>query len=142
MILYYKVIDENAVPPKKNHDSDAGYDISAIKLVKDCGEYQVYGTGLIVYLDEEDFYLEMFPRSSTCKTGYTLANSVGIIDRDYRGELLIVLHKFDKTKPDLELPSRIVQLIPKRMYNMKVEEVAEVSNTVRGEKGFGSSGSK
>ena len=52
----------------------------------------------------------LVPRSSISKTGYMLANSVGVIDRTYTGNVLVPLIKVDKSMPDLILPARVVQL--------------------------------
>lgn len=135
--------DPKAVIPSKNKESDAGFDITAISLKKTTkiGETDIYyfDTGLIV-APEPGYYLEIIPRSSIVKSGWMLANSVGIIDASYRGSLLIVLARVDPKAEDLELPCRIAQLIPRRMIPMDIEEVSELNGTSRGEKGFGSSG--
>lgn len=78
-------------------------------------------------------------RSSLPKLGYMLANSVGIIDNEYRGNVMIQLFKFDSNAPPLELPCRIAQLIPRKMVPIEFEEIVTVTTTTtRGEGGFGS----
>ena len=85
-------------------------------------------------------YFEIVPRSSISKTGYILTNSIGIIDPSYRGTLKVVLTKIDDTKPDIELPNKRFQLIPRTFISnmFEVSNVDELSNTKRGDGGFGS----
>jgi dUTP pyrophosphatase len=67
-----------------------------------------------------------------------LANSVGIIDPDYRGNLLIALKKVNVNSPDLELPFTKCQLVLRKVEDYLIEEVYKIDNTERGEGGFGS----
>jgi dUTP pyrophosphatase len=99
----------------------------------------MYATGISVR-PPPGFYFDLVARSSLSKTGYMLANGIGIIDRDYTGEILVALRKIDKDAPDLVLPAKIVQLIPRRWYDMiPVEAPAEgLPKTDRGDGGFGS----
>ena len=69
-----------------------------------------------------------------------LANNVGIIDRTYTGSIIVPLIKVDPTKPDLELPSRLVQIIPRPIIHMDVVNVDSLNTTQRNSGGFGSSG--
>lgn len=130
---------ENAVPPTKFRASDIGYDVTIIDVVKDLGETKLYGTG-IKAMPDYGWYLDLVPRSSIIKTGYIMANSVGIIDRSYNGEILVPLIKIDKNLPDIELPCRVAQLIPRPVINFDFVEVEDLETTDRGQKGFGSSG--
>lgn len=130
---------KNAVPPAKFRASDIGYDVTIIDIVKDLGETKLYGTGIKVTPDY-GWYLDLVPRSSIIKTGYVMTNSVGIIDRSYNGEILVPLAKIDKNLPDIELPCRIAQLIPRPIINFDFIEVEDLETTERGDKGFGSSG--
>jgi dUTP pyrophosphatase len=86
------------------------------------------------------WYFEVVPRSSIAKTGYMLANSVGVIDRGYVGEILVPLVKIDPNAPDIVLPARIAQLIPRPIISAQLELVEEIASTPRGQGGFGSSG--
>jgi dUTP pyrophosphatase len=69
-----------------------------------------------------------------------LANSVGVIDQGYVGEIFVPLIKLDDEADDLKLPCRVVQLIPRRWYSMVPTEIEHVPNTSRGSNGFGSTG--
>lgn len=140
-----KRLSENAVIPSYAHAGDGGMDLTATSVKADeYGNYE-YGTGLAIAVPEGYIGL-IFPRSSICKTTLSLSNSVGIIDHGYSGEV-----KF-KFKPTMKLPSgkpidtmyrvgdRIGQLIIIPFPKVEFEEVKELSDTDRGEGGFGSSG--
>lgn len=132
---------KDAVTPSKNLPSDSGYDLTIIDIVKDCGDVKFYGTGIKI-TPEFGWYFEVVPRSSISKTGYILTNSVGIIDRSYVGEILIALRKVDKNSPDIELPLKIAQLIPRPILNFELIEVDSLEESERGDGGFGSSDKK
>ena len=102
--------------------SDSGYDLTIIKKIKTDGMVEFYDTGIKV-TPPYGYYFDVVPRSSITKTGYILANNVGIIDRSYVGNILVPLIKVDSSKPDLELPMRIVQLIPRKIEHFELEEV-------------------
>jgi dUTP pyrophosphatase len=124
--------------PSKSRASDAGYDLTAIKVLKTHGIVTFYDTGIIVQ-PEYGYYFDVVPRSSLSKSGYILANSVGVIDATYRGTVILALMKIDPTAPDITLPARICQMIPRRLHHVDIQEVENVDETERGEKGFGSS---
>jgi len=86
------------------------------------------------------WYLDVVPRSSIIKSGYMLANNVGIIDRAYTGEIMIALIKVDESAPDLELPLRIAQMIPRKIAHVEFTEVSDIERTTRNDGGFGSTG--
>ena len=129
----------NAVSPVKHHAGDSGYDLTIIDKQKEYGKVTLYGTGIKVR-PEHGWYIDIVPRSSIIKTGYILANSVGVIDRTYRGEIMIALMKIDDNMPDIELPCKLVQMIPRPIVNIKWEEVESFDETQRSEGGFGHTG--
>jgi dUTP pyrophosphatase len=89
----------------------------------------------------QGLYAEIVPRSSLSKSGYMLANSIGIIDCSYKGNLYIALTKIDNTMPDLTLPFRCCQLIFREQIHVDLEEVTSFEEqTSRGSGGFGSTG--
>ena len=143
------VKDENARFPTKANQSDIGFDLVAIKKYKivrkgdenGVGKTVLYDTGLTC-IPEKGFYTEILPRSSLCKTGWMLSNSVGIIDPDYRGNLLIALTKIDPNAEDLPLPFCKTQLIVRRAEFAELEQVNIVNSTKRGKGGFGSTGER
>ncbi len=131
---------EDAVPPSKERVSDSGYDLTIIDVVKKFhNKTTLYTTGIKVK-PAFGWYLDVVPRSSIIKTGYMLANNIGIIDRAYTGEIMIALIKVDESAPDLELPIRIAQMIPRRIAHVDFVEVNDIGQTTRNDGGFGSTG--
>jgi len=135
----YKLIKSNAKPPEKARPSDSGFDLHIIDKIKRHGNVTLYGTGVCV-TPPVGYYFDMVPRSSLSKTGYMLANSVGVIDQGYTGEIMVPLIKLDESALELDLPQRVVQLIPRRWYGFTAVEVDNLIETTRNEGGFGSSG--
>ena len=130
---------DDAVEPSVATEGDVGMDMTLIGVRAWEGEVTVYRTGWTAQ-PPEGYHLELHARSSLHKKGYMLANSVGIIDPGYRGELLVALYKFDKSKPDLVTPCRAVQLVQRRTISPRFHVVDHLTTTVRGSGGFGSSG--
>jgi len=130
---------DDAVLPNKSNANDSGFDLTLLGKYKDIGKVTLFHTGIKVR-PPFGFYFDLVPRSSIIKSGYILANSLGIIDQEYRGEIFVPLIKIDPDVPDLELPCRLVQLIPRKFYSMNVEEVTTLDTTVRNDCGFGSTG--
>jgi len=133
--------DKNAILPSKARESDVGYDLTIIKEVKKFNDKTtLYDTGIKIEL-EDYYYAKVVPRSSLSKSGYILANSIGIIDNSYRGNLLIALTKTDEKSPDIELPFKCCQLIVEKQIYLDLYEVEEDFNeTNRNSGGFGSTG--
>lgn len=130
-------IRENSIIFKRMNFGDAGYDLFASKIEETNDLIKVY-TGIGVK-PEIGIYLELYPRSSIYKKNLILANSVGIIDNSYNGEIICIFRKLDRYEP-IEIGERIAQIIPKKYYSLNIEEVDDFEETSRGEKGFGSSG--
>lgn len=129
----------DAPKPEKTRFSDSGYDLSLIKKIKVVGGVHYYDTGIQVQ-PENGYYFDLVGRSSISKTGWALANSIGIIDSSYRGSIIVALIKTDPAAVELQLPCRLVQIIPRQLILMESIEVDSLEDTERGEKGFGSSG--
>lgn len=141
-LLLFKKTENDAVIPTKAHPSDTGYDLTLIRVSKDMsipGSEQkiiMYDTGIAV-CPPDGYYTEVVPRSSLSKTGYMLANSVGIIDSSYRGSIKVVVTG-DDSLGDLSLPFKGFQLILRKLEEAEVVEVDDLDATVRGDGGFGS----
>lgn len=137
--LLVRVDDDRAVIPNKTRLSDVGFDVTIVRVHKKLSDVvTMYDTGISVSTDQ-GFYLEMVPRSSLIKSGYMLANSVGIIDPSYTGPLLVALAKIDPSAPDLELPFTCCQLIVRRQEHAFVHVTREPpARTTRNDGGFGS----
>ena len=130
----------DAAAPTKVRQSDSGYDLTLVAQEKTWGDgYVMYDTGIKIQ-PEYGWYCEVVPRSSLAKSGYVLANSVGIIDQTYRGSIKVILKEVDPRAAKLALPCRAVQLIPRIFTDCRMVEVAELDDTARGQGGFGSTG--
>lgn len=149
MKVRFKKLHPDAVTPTYAHDTDAGMDMTAIN--KHIDEYGacVYGTGLAFEIPEGYVGL-LFPRSSISKTRQALANCVGVIDSGYRGEVTFKFkgigarYELLGSKPtetwDYEVGDRIGQLIIMPYPHIELEEADELSNSDRGNGGYGSTG--
>jgi len=138
--FYYKLV--GGTVPTLAHDSDTGYDLELIKKVRvvkliAIGEVSLYDTGVIIS-PPPGYYMDMVARSSMAKTGHMLANGFGVIDPDYRGNILAAVLKYDFAAPELKLPGRYVQLIFRPVIHFTPVEVDDIDDTVRGSGGFGS----
>lgn len=141
MNLKIKKLAVNAVIPEYQSKGAAGIDLTAISKEFDpYNKVWVYGTGLAVEIPKGHVGL-LFPRSSIYRTSLSLVNSVGVIDSDYRGEIKAMFKlSNDNIKNEYYLGDRIIQLVIIPIPHINIQVVEELSNTERGEKGFGSSG--
>ena len=133
------VLEEGALPPFKKRISDSGFDLHLVKLIKKEGNLYFFDTGVRVS-PPPGYYFDLVPRSSIFKSGFILANSVGIIDMTYRGTIKVPLIKVNPDAEEPELPWRAVQLIPRRFFPLEGIQVESLDPTLRGEGGFGSTG--
>ena len=139
MKVKIKKLSENAVIPTYAKDGDAGMDLIATSIIGD-GQFQItYGTGLAMEIPY-GFVGLVFPRSSIRKTGLELSNSVGVIDSGYRGELQATFNKNEGPIEKYQIGDRIAQIIIIPHPDIQFEETDELTNTERGEGGFGSTG--
>jgi len=136
----YQLLSKVAKPPVKHRASDSGYDLTLINHIKtnDWG-VEFYGTGVCVS-PPHGYYFQLVGRSSITKMGKTLANNVGIIDRSYRGEIivpLINLPLYQTQQSVLQLPCTVVQIIPVAISHFIPVE-AELTPSNRNKGAFGS----
>jgi deoxyuridine 5'-triphosphate nucleotidohydrolase len=129
----------NAPKPTKNRFSDSGYDLHLVKKIKVQASVHYFDTGIQVQ-PENGYYFDLVGRSSISKTGWMIANNIGIIDASYTGTVIVALVKIDPDALEIELPCKLVQLIPRQLILMEPIEVDSLNDTERGDKGFGSSG--
>ena len=140
MQVKIKLLTENSVKPKYAKASDAGLDLVATSIISNTTFQVTYGLGIALEIPD-GFVGLVFPRSSIRNTELTLSNSVGVIDSGYRGELQATFNKLNGLDSiAYNVGDRVVQLviIPHPVVQLKV--VDELSNSERGEGGFGSSG--
>lgn len=138
-----KLLSENAKIPYRGSDSAAGYDLySAEEKYIQPGECQLINTDLAFEIPE-GYFGAIFARSGTAvKRGLRLANSVAVIDSDYRGNVKVALYNDGMNPQKIELNERIAQLIILPYAAVDFEVVDELSTTDRGNGGFNSTGIK
>lgn len=142
MRLEFRRLSKTARVPVRAHEGDAGIDLHADEAAHiDPGERASLGTGIAVAIPDGHAGL-VVPRSGlAAEHGITLVNTPGLIDAGYRGELRVLLLNTDREKSFRVSPGdRIAQLVLVRVEAPEPAEVGELSETVRGEGGFGSTG--
>ena len=143
MKVKIKKLSENAVIPTYAKEGDAGMDVVATRIINETLDSITYGTDIALEIPE-GFVGLVFPRSSIRKTHLHLSNSVGVIDSGYRGEVQATFKKIqgisNNALDNYKVGDRIFQLMVIPHPTIQFIEVNELSNTERGEGGFGSTG--
>ena len=152
MKVNVKKLNSNAVIPTYAKHGDAGMDLTATSKTYDEHGNVVYGTSLAFEIPE-GFVGLLFPRSSNTKKDLTLGNSIGMLDSGYRGEVVFkfkplaykaeseTIHEVSLDFPqDYDVGDRIGQIIIMPYPQIKFIEADELSDSERGQGGFGSSG--
>ena len=138
-----KRMDKRAILPTYGTKYSAGADLYALldeDLVIAPSETVLVHTGICMEIPTGLVGL-VFARSGLAKTqGLEPANKVGVIDSDYRGEIMVPLHNHTKEEKVIKHGERIAQIIFMPYIMEQFDEVDELSETVRGEGGFGSTG--
>lgn len=136
---------EKAQLPAYQTDGAAGMDLCAAldePCVIEPFERKLVPTGIKVEIPT-GFEIQVRPRSGlSIKSGITLVNCVGTIDEDYRGEIRVPVINLSNTSHTINSGDRIAQMILAEVPKARVTEVSELSETKRGEGGFGSTGTK
>ena len=144
MKLYIKKLNDKAIVPKQQTTGSAGFDLSACidsPVTINPGEIKKISTGLSVALDENNAVILIYARSSLAtKFGLTLANCVGVVDSDYRGEIIVAMINQGNQPYTINNGERIAQMVITPIYTPEIVEVDELSETERGTGGFGSTG--
>lgn len=137
--IKFKKLCAEAITPTKAHESDAGADLVATsKKWDDEKQCWIYGTGIATEIPEGYVGL-IFPRSSIRKYGLALANSIGVIDSGYRGEIMCSF-KPTGSCPTYNVGDKVAQMIIMPYPEINYVEVTELSDSERGEGGHGSTG--
>lgn len=136
--IKFKKLNPNAVMPKQGTTGAAGFDLTAVSIEKN-EKMMKYDTGIAVEIPPGYVGL-VFPRSSVCKTGLSLANGVGVIDQDFRGSISLVFYKNTQCIVPYFPGDRIGQLVIVPIPAVEFVEVDELSETERGAGGYGSTG--
>ena len=133
-------LDPKAITPKRSHSTDAGLDLAALNAVRvERGGVGTVYTGLAVAIPEGYAGL-LYVRSSLGAQGVSLANSVGVIDSSYRGELVIKLVNNAYGAVTIRPTNRVAQLVITPVALPLVDVVDVLDETERGTGGFGSTG--
>jgi dUTP pyrophosphatase len=143
MKLKIKKLRENAVLPQRMTEYSAGYDLSACldkPLTVNPNETAKVPTGIAAELvSDGNYVLLTYARSSLAsKHGLAPANCVGVIDMDYRGEIFIPLHNSSDKAYTVTDGERIAQMLITPVEFPEIVECGDLSDTARGDGGFGS----
>lgn len=138
-----KKLDKRAVLPKYGSDYAAGADLYAVtdgEVTFQPNETKLIRTGLAMEIPEGYAGLIYARSGLASKRGLAPANKVGVVDADYRGEVMVALHNHSDKVQTIESGERIAQLVVAPFLKVEYEETDELSSTVRGAGGFGSTG--
>lgn len=143
MLILVKKLNDKAILPTRGSQQAAGYDLYA------CAENDVIidphctvkvGTGVSMAIPE-GYFGAVYARSGlSAKKGLRPANCVGVIDSDYRGEVIVALHNDTETEKTIDKNERIAQLVVMPYLPVEFQETQELDDTERGSGGFGSTG--
>ena len=140
-----KKLDERATIPSYGSEYAAGFDLYAIlddELTIKSHETILVKTGLSMEIPV-GYAGMIFARSGLAtKKGLAPANKVGVVDSDYRGEVMVALHNHSNTDQTISNGERIAQMVIMPFYKAEFSVVDELSDTERGTGGFGSTGTK
>lgn len=140
-----KKLDEKATIPSYGSEYAAGFDLYALlneDTVIKSHETCLVKTGLSMEIPE-GFAGMIFARSGLAtKKGLAPANKVGVVDSDYRGEVMVALHNHSNIDQTISNGERIAQMVIMPFYKAEFVETEELSDTQRGTGGFGSTGTK
>ena len=140
-----KKLNEKAIIPTYGSPYAAGADLYACldeDIVIEPGKTAFIKTGLALELPV-GLAAFIYARSGlACKRGLAPANKVGVVDSDYRGEVMVALHNHSTVEQKISAGERIAQLVVAPFLKATFTEAEELNETVRGEGGFGSTGTK
>ena len=146
MELKIKKLKENAKIPQRATNGSAGMDLYACiaeSVTLAPGQLTVIPTGIAIELPDNTCAAFLYARSGLgVKHGICLSNGVGVIDSDYRGEVCVGLCNVSDKPYVIEPLERVAQMVIAPVLTPDITEVDELSDTARGEGGFGSSGRK
>lgn len=140
-----KKLDEKAQMPYYGSEYAAGADLYACMeepLTIAAGTTEFVHTGLAMEIPVGLVGLVYARSGLACKKGLAPANKVGVIDSDYRGEIMVALHNHSAEDITIEAGERVAQMVIAPYVFAQYEEAEELEDTVRGDGGFGHSGTK
>ena len=141
MTTYVKLLSDKAKLPTRGSEYAAGWDLyAAEETVILPGQCKKISTDIAIELPNNTFG-GIFARSGlSTKRGLRPVNCVGVIDEDYRGPLVVALYNDSDIPQAVAAGERIAQLIAIPYMNIDIKEIDELTETLRGENGFGSTG--
>lgn len=144
MKVNFKKLNENAIMPTYGSEFAAGADLYACTngetVTFGPGETKLIKTGIAMEIPEGYAGL-IYARSGIAnKRGLAPSNKVGVVDSDYRGEIMVSLHNHSLVEQSITDGERISQMVIAPFLKVEYTEVDELTETVRGEGGFGSTG--
>ncbi len=145
MKIKIKKLHKDAIIPKYAKQGDAGMDLYVANWKFNVDSLTDENTGVIIdsgiAIEIPDGFVGLvFPRSSIKSTGHRLSNAVGVIDSGYRGSIQAYFDIIDSSLMYYEVGDRFAQLIILPYPQIEFEEVKELSESERNDKGFGSTG--
>lgn len=143
MKVKIKKLNENAVVPTKAHATDAGFDLYCTSKEVDWDKRQIICHTGLAFEIPEGFVGLLFPRSSVSNKPLIMANSVGVIDSCYRGEVTAKFNITDMRQSGMnhyQVGNKVAQIIIIPYPEIEFEEADELSETDRGTGGYGSTG--
>jgi dUTP pyrophosphatase len=141
----FKKLNDDAIKPTYGTEFAAGADLYACEggeVTIAAGETKLIHTGLSLEIPEGYAGLIYARSGIATKRGLAPANKVGVIDSDYRGEIMVSLHNHSTEAQTIADGERIAQLVITPFLKVEYTETDTLSDTVRGEGGFGSTGKK
>ena len=143
MVVRFKKLRDGAVCPTYGTEYSAGADLySASEAAVTLGAHEtaMIPTGIAIELERGTVGLICARSGMAAKRDLAPANKVGVIDCDYRGEIVVALHNHGSSPQTVEPGERVAQLVITPYITAEFEEVSDLSETVRGAGGFGSTG--
>ena len=145
MKVYIKKLKDSAKMPSYGSDFSAGADLYGAEDSPVCiapGKTEFIGTGIAAEIPEGYVGLVYARSGLACKRGLAPANKVGVVDADYRGEVMVALHNHSNEPKTIEHGERIAQMVIARHEQAEFVEVEVLDETERGEGGYGHTGVK
>jgi dUTP pyrophosphatase len=140
-----KKLNDNAVVPTYGTEYSAGADLYACieeEITLAPGETKLIPTGIAMEIPVGYAGLIYARSGLASKKGLAPANKVGVIDADYRGEVMVALYNQSSKEQTISPQERIAQLVVAPFLKVEFNEVEELNDTKRGDGGFGSTGEK
>lgn len=145
MILRFKKLNEKAIAPTYGSEYAAGADLYALSdgdITIEPGQTVLVHTGIAMEIPEGMGGFIYARSGLASKKGLAPANKVGVVDSDYRGEVMVALHNHGTVPQTVSGGERIAQMVIAPFIKVEYTECDELSDTVRGAGGFGSTGTK